>query len=374
MSDSVRARGGVLRLGVPASRWRRRGVSRRSGRRRGRPRRRPGRRGRPGVLAAGPGRPSARRPAGSPSTSVARPASALTPVSVPVLARTRPRPCGAAPSNRSASDPVKPATGSPVTTGAQVRVGVARPPPAARRRAWWGPAGCPGRARCRRAAAAPVRSTPRRRSSRTTPRAPPANEPSPPLARPTWWPSTSAASLSLTSRIRSTTCASGGAVDAGELGGVLRRAGAARGVPTTRIPPRAQGAGEGRGRGRPTGPRPGRSRCRAALVDPERGDRRDHALGDVAGRPVRVDLPGRRRACRRSATRTRRTPSRRSRCGGRAGPAWSRRRPAGRRPGSACWPGTGRRRRPAPRRAVRRARRGCGRCGRARAPRARRWW
>ena len=44
------------------------------------------------------------------------PASAVTPVRVPVLARTRPRPAGGPASMRALSDPVNPATGRPSTT------------------------------------------------------------------------------------------------------------------------------------------------------------------------------------------------------------------------------------------------------------------
>ena len=56
---------------------------------------------------------------------------------------------------------------------------------------------------------APATSIPSPPRVSSTPAAPASNDPVPEVARPTWWPTTSAPSLSLTSRIRSATCDSG---------------------------------------------------------------------------------------------------------------------------------------------------------------------
>ena len=141
-------------------------------------------------------------------TSSTTPASPCTPVSVPVLARTLPRASAGPLSKRYCNEPVKPETGSPVSTCAQARlVGLS----ASRST----PASVSVAEPVRRESPlpsyswSPVTGTPSRCSTSRTDALPAAKEPSCRSARPTWRASTSAAWLSLTSRVRSTISPSG---------------------------------------------------------------------------------------------------------------------------------------------------------------------
>ena len=179
-----------------------------SGRRPGRRPARRGRRGRRGCRASGMWLLTNANTSTRPRASVTRPARALVPVSVPVLARTQPRPgCR---SKRSASDPSYAATGRPVTTEPQLGVVGRRRRAGARRPGSRRRVGRAGRARCRpgsgRAAQVDAEAASgsahgrarRRRTSRGRS-----------TSRPTWWASTSAPSLSLTCSTCSTMSASG---------------------------------------------------------------------------------------------------------------------------------------------------------------------
>ena len=223
-----------------------------------------------------------------PSRSVARPASDEMLLRVPVLARTRPRPAGGPWSIRSVSDPVNPATGSPVTSAAapggrrrrpaaapttssegSIRLSRDSPLPSCRTLAPSPDAG--------RAAAAGVRRRARPRSS-----------PRRRWRAPTWRSSTSAASLSLTSSRRWTISPSG-ALSTAATGGARGAPARRLGVPRTRDPGRAERLGERAGRlGRRVGD-PAQPDALAALVDPQRRGRADLAGGDVVGLPGVVD-------------------------------------------------------------------------------------
>ena len=152
-----------------------------------------------------------------------------------------------------------------------------------------GRAGCRGRARCRRTPRRPwsVRRAPS--ASRRCPRRRPRTTPAGRSPGPTCRASTSAASLSLVSRVCSTSWLSGwlvtlassvapsrrgrGSGDADDLdAGLGERGGEHRGGRRRRVVDPAEPAGG------------------AALVDPERLDRRHDAVRDVAGRPVRADV------------------------------------------------------------------------------------
>ena len=127
---------------------------------------------------------------------------------------------------------------------------------------------------------------------------------------PTWWARTSAASLSLTARVCSTIS------DSGALSTLASGAASGRRpVPGRGADDLDAGAGQRRGegvRGGRGGVRdPAEPAGRATLVDPERGDRRDHPVGDVVVRPVRVDS-GPVNSESSYPTRTRRVPSSRS--------------------------------------------------------------
>ena len=220
---------------------------------------------------------------GLPSASVTRPARPETPVRVPVLARTTPAPGAAASSKRSSQRAGEAGDGQAADDGAS--------------------SGCSGDAATRSTSTSvssrsrgardspavvhplavsrrPARPASRRHRTAALERALPAT------ARPTWWASTSAASLSLTSRTCSTTWSSGAPVTAATSsapsGPVARRARPGPGCP--------RGAGRRRRRRRrtATGPRPCRTPTRAPAVDPQRGDGRDDLVGEVRRLPVRA--------------------------------------------------------------------------------------
>ena len=216
------------------------------------------------------------------------PARLLVPRRVPVLARTCPRAAGVVSAKRYSSDPVKPATGSPVSTGRSVGW-------SADAAALSTPSRVSGGSTLSRDSPLPsYQSAPPTGTSSSvracrTPVTPPSNDPSPTVASPTWWASTSAASLSLTVSIRSTICDTGGTLDLGE-----RRGGAGRATPYGRAGQpdagRAQLLGEVRRRGQRRVRHPSAAGGGSPLVGPQRGDGGDHAVGDVARLPVRVDL------------------------------------------------------------------------------------
>ena len=108
-----------------------------------------------------------RRSSSVPSRSVATPARPLTPVRVPVLARTRPRPARLVVVEAVRQRAGEAGDRQPGQHGPQLGVVGGRPPAGARRPGWPGRAGCPGRARCRRTAR-------RRRSGYAEPGAGPA--------------------------------------------------------------------------------------------------------------------------------------------------------------------------------------------------------
>ena len=125
-----------------------------------------------------------------------------------------------------------------------------------------------------------------RRLSRT-PAAPASKDPTPVVARPTWWPTTSAPSLSLTSRIRSAMSASGAlstAASSARPGLYDDPLGVADHLhPRLREPGCERlGGGEG-GIGGPVEPV-----LLATAVDHQRRDRADDVVGDVVAAPGRV--------------------------------------------------------------------------------------
>ena len=200
---------------------------------------------------------------GSPSRSVAMPARRADPGEGAGLGAHPAAARRSAPSSkRYASEPVKPATGSPVT---HRRSSGWSADAASRSTATQGGRGRAGRARDSPLPSydpAPVRSTPSRPSVRA--HAARARRRTSPRRR---WParpggaSTSARLVVADQRaIRSTISRQRRAVDAGELAArrPARRRG--RGGPTTVMPGRGQGVGEDRGRRRAAGRRPGRSR------------------------------------------------------------------------------------------------------------------
>ena len=117
--------------------------------------------------------------------------------------------------------------------------------------------------------------------------APSANVPVPVTAFPTWWDSTSAPSLSLTSRTRATISRSG--ADCTDASSRPPAATPWVGAPTTVMPWATSAVGERlRGVQRRVLHPPGADRG-PALVDPARGDPRDHVLGQVVRRPGGVE-------------------------------------------------------------------------------------
>ena len=117
--------------------------------------------------------------------------------------------------------------------------------------------------------------------------APSANVPLPDTAFPTWCESTSAPSLSLTSRTRAAISRSG--ADCTDASSRPPAATPWVGAPTTVMPWATQRGGERlRGVQRRVVDPPGADGG-PALVDPERGDPGDHVLGQVVRRPGRVE-------------------------------------------------------------------------------------
>ena len=225
-----------------------------------------------------------------PLTSSTTPASPCTPVSVPVLARTRPR-----------------AVGRPLVEAVLQRAGEAGDRQAGEHlRAARAGAGCSasrstparrvgaepvagGRARCRRTAGRRSRVRRAAAAPSRTDAAPAAKEPSCRSARPTWRASTSAAWLSLTSRVRSTISPSGALETeaTSSASGGRRRARRPADAPSARCaaarsgrsaPPSAAGSAT---KPKPVGSSPWSTQSAA--------DRRYDVLGDVGGRPGRVD-------------------------------------------------------------------------------------